>query len=83
MNKQIRHIWAVLIQHFEQKCNVHWISLNFAQTLLPSSGQNLNCSWAGRNTLWPFILGEHLKKGADTHYDCHVKLLGKLFQIHL
>uniref|UniRef100_A0A4W5LGD5 Somatolactin alpha n=1 Tax=Hucho hucho TaxID=62062 RepID=A0A4W5LGD5_9TELE len=21
INKQIRHIWAVLIQHFEQKCN--------------------------------------------------------------
>ena len=26
---------------------VHWISKNFAHSLMPSSGQNLNCTWAG------------------------------------
>jgi hypothetical protein len=26
---------------------VHWISLNYAHTLMPSSDQNLNYTWAG------------------------------------
>jgi hypothetical protein len=40
--KQIRHIWADLTQHLEQKCNG---SLDQSKTL--HSGQNLNCTWAG------------------------------------
>ena len=47
IHKQIRHIWAVLIQHLEQKYNG---SLDQSKTLhihCCQCGQHLNCTWAG------------------------------------
>jgi hypothetical protein len=61
INKQIRYIWAVLIQHFEQKCNgsldqskylhfnVYLYTLNIYNIYTKSK---LHLGW--NNTLWPF-----------------------------
>ena len=58
IDKLIRHILAVLIQHFEHKCNgsLDQSKTLHTHTLLPSSGQNLNCAWAGIIHIIAFLL---------------------------
>ena len=46
-SEPIRHIWAVLMQNFEQKCSGSFDQSDTLHILLPSSGKNLNCSRAG------------------------------------